>query len=147
MKTVLPVGDASLALSRRRAIFGAALAGTTLCAAEGQAALASTRVIERLQLINANGAHFFQFMADLIDAPRVRITVSNPGVANAMAEVALLPSEEARVRYSVVGATRYQIDGTLTLSADGRVVRFEGQLLLVNVAEAFLANLPVLVLS
>ncbi len=102
-----------------------------------------------VRLINAGNQHNFNFRAETLVGGDIKVSVEAEGVGNASDSVILKKgvADEGHLRFAVdmFGAQGfYFAEGTVRWDEPYRVIRFEGNLRLVNVAEVHLADIPIL---
>lgn len=96
------------------------------------------------RLINANNQHNFIFSAELLINSELKVTLEAEDIRLAKQSVFLSKGEEKRIEFFATGATIYEARGSLKWDSLSNIVRFEGYLRLVNVAEIFMYDCPVL---
>jgi len=103
------------------------------------------RVKSTFRLINGANQHNFNFEAELLPGGHVRVTVEAEGIGHASSEVVLNKRDERPIRFAVAANhTEYVATGNLRWDEPYHVIRFEGDLILANVAQVHMADCPVL---
>ena len=98
------------------------------------------------RLINAHLHHNFNFKAEKIEGDQIQVSVEAEGISGAKGVAKLTKGNEGEISFDVSnpGTTTYYAKGRFRWDEACRVIRFEGTLRLVLVAEVYFADCPVL---
>ena len=96
------------------------------------------------RLINAGNQHNFIFTVTRVDTTHVDVKLEAQGIASAT--TSLVPDGSGHLSFTGSGATTFVADGDATWDDVHNVVRFSGNLRVVNVAEVQIQGGPVAVI-
>jgi hypothetical protein len=100
--------------------------------------------VSTFRLVNADSQHNFRFTVTRLDATHAEVRLEAEGVVSAM--VSLAPNDDGQLTFSATGGggnATFVADGKATWDDEHSLIRYDGFLRIVGVAEVRILGAPV----